>query len=276
MGWCHTLHPMSGEPATTAAAARALGFDGSRFAPVATPTHDPLVADSWLVADGGVVGWAMHVDRFVAAVERQGGDPDVAALAAAAVPEAVPGVGAWFPRLDWPHPVDGDAPVLHVRPAPRLGRRVRVRTAEHDPRSSPEVKGPDLTALGALRERARAEGADEAAIVVDGAIVDGATSAVLWWRDETLHVPPASLARVDSVTARQVRALAAARGAQIVEQRAAPRSLAGAEAWIVNALHGIRGVTAWAEPDGTHHELASPDRADAWHAALERLRRPWI
>lgn len=276
MGRCHTLHPMSGVRATTATAARALGFDGARFAPIHAPARDPLVADSWLVADGGVVGWSTHVDRFVASVERQGGDADVATSVAAAVPDAVPASGAWFPRLDWPHPADGDAPVLHVRPAPTLARRARVRTAEHDPRSTPAVKGPDLAALGALRDRARAAGADEAAIVVDGVVVDGATSAIVWWRGDVLHVPPASLTRVDSVTARQVRALAAARGAEVVEQRATPASLADAEVWIVNALHGIRGVTAWAEPDGTHHALAAPDRADAWHAALERLRRPWI
>lgn len=275
MGWCHTLHPMSGAPATTAAAARALAFDGSAFAPVAPPTGDPLVADSWLVVDGGVVGWAMHVDRFVASVERQGGDGDVAARAAAAVPVAVPSTGSWFPRLDWPHPASQPAPVLHVRPAPALARRARVRTAEADPRSTPRVKGPDLTVLGDLREHARAEGADEAAITVDGAVVDGATSAILWWRDGALHVPPASMPRVESVTARQVLALAVARGVRVVEQEASPASLAGAEAWIVNALHGVRGVSAWAEPDGTHHELVAPTRADAWHAALERLRRPW-
>ncbi len=280
MGWCHTLHPMSGAAAsgvtaTTASAARSVGFDGTRFAHVATPTRDPLVADSLLVVDGGAVGWAMHVERFVASVERQGGDPDVAARAAAAAPDAVPRSGAWFPRLDWPHADDADGPVLHVRPAPTRVRRARVRTAEADPRSTPGVKGPDLTVLGALREDARAEGADEAAIVADDAIVDGATSAIVWWRDDALHVPSGDLPRVDSVTARQVLALAAARGVQVLERRATPASLAGAEVWIVNALHGIRGVTAWAEPDGTHHELASPERADAWHAALERLRRPW-
>lgn len=276
MGWCHTLHPMSGVAATRRAAAHALAYDGARFSPVATPTRDPLVADSLLVVDGGAIGWAMHVERFVASVAAQGGDADVAARAAAAVPDAVPASGAWFPRLDWPHPADGDAPVLLVRPAPTRARRARVRTAEADPRSTLDVKGPDLTALGALRAHARGEGADEAAIVVDGAIVDGATSAIVWWRGDVLHVPPSHLARVDSVTARQVRALAAARGARVVEQRATPASLAHAETWIVNALHGVRGVTAWAEPDGTHHALASPDRADAWHAALERLRRPWI
>lgn len=275
MGWCHTLHPMSGAAATTAAAARALAFDGSAFSPVAPPTGDPLVADSWLVVDGGVVGWAMHVDRFVTSVERQGGDGEVAARAAAAVPAAVPATGSWFPRLDWPHPASQHAPVLLLRPAPALARRARVRTAEADPRSAPRVKGPDLTVLGGLRERARAEGADEAAITVDGAVVDGATSAILWWHDDALHMPPASMPRVDSVTARQVLALAVARGVRVVEQETSPAALAGAEVWIVNALHGVRGVSAWAEPDGTHHELGEPVCADAWHAALERLRRPW-
>ncbi|GAA2175055.1 aminotransferase class IV [Agrococcus versicolor] len=266
---------MSGAGATTSPPARSLGFDGTRFVPVPTPTGDPLVADSWLVDDGAVVGWSTHVERFVASVRAQGGDEPLAARAARAVPAAVPATGAWFPRLDWPRTARHDGPVLHVRPAPALGRRARVRTAATDPRTAPTLKGPDLAALWALRDAAVAEGADEAAIVVDGAIVDGATSAILWWRGDVLHAPPAARERVASVTARQVAAVALALGTAVVEEDATPASLAGAEVWIVNALHGVRGVTAWSEPDGTHHAVAEPARADAWHAALERLRRPW-
>ncbi|WP_157674614.1 aminotransferase class IV [Agrococcus jejuensis] len=266
---------MSGVAATTSAATRALAFDGAGFAPVDAPAGDPLVADSWLVVDGGVVGWATHVERFAASVERQGGDAELAARAAAAVPDAVPRTGAWFPRLDWPQPHVHDGPVLHVRPAPTLHRRALVRTASHDPRTTADVKGPDLTALGLLREQARAEGADEAAIVVDGHVVDGATSAILWWRDGVLHAPPVARERVDSVTARQVATIASALGARVVDEDATPASLAGAEVWIVNALHGVRGVSAWADADGTHQAVAVPTRADAFQAALERLRRPW-
>jgi len=275
MGWCHTLHPMSGAAARTRVPPRALAFDGARFVPVDVPAHDPLAADSWLVLDGGVVGWAMHVERFVASVAQQGGDPRLAERATRAVPGAVPASGAWFPRLEWPHPGVHAAPILHVRPAPALARRARVRTAASDPRSAPTIKGPDLTALGALRDRARADGADEAVVTVDGLVVDGATSAVAWWRGDVLHVPPASAPRVASTTARQVVAVALARGVRVEEEAATPAALAGAEVWLVNALHGVRGVTAWAEPDGTHHAIAVPERADAWHDALERLRRPW-
>lgn len=275
MGRCHTLDPMSGAAATTRAGGWALAFERGGFAPIEAPTGDPLVADSWLVVDGGVVGWATHVDRFVASVAAQGGDADVAARAAAAVPDAVPASGAWFPRLDWVRDGERDAPVLHLRPAPALGRRVRVRTASHDPRTTPGIKGPDLAVLGALRAEAHAHGADEAAIVVDGRVVDGATTAFAWWRDGTLRIPPASRRRVASVTAGQLATLALARGTAVVEEDATPASLVDAEVWAVNALHGVRGVTAWAEADGTHHPLAAPARADAWHAALERLRRPW-
>ncbi|MFC7430144.1 MULTISPECIES: aminotransferase class IV [unclassified Agrococcus] len=266
---------MSGAAATTRAGGWALAFDGDRFAPVEAPAGDPLVADSWLVRDGGVVGWATHVDRFVASATAQGGDAEVAARAAAAVPHAVPATGTWFPRLDWVRDAERDAPVLHVRPAPTLGRRVRVRTASHDPRTTPTIKGPDLTALGALRAEARAHGADEAAIVVDGRVVDGATTAFAWWREGTLRMPPGERERVASVTAGQLTTLALALGTPVVEEDATPASLVDAEVWAVNALHGVRGVAAWAEADGTHHPLAAPTRADAWHAALERLRRPW-
>jgi hypothetical protein len=45
-------------------------------------------------------------------------------------------------------------------------------------------------------------------------------------------------------------------------RRPTPAALAGREAWLVSALHGIRAVTRWA---------GEARRAEAWQRLLERL-----
>ncbi len=118
----------------------------------------------------------------------------------------------------------------------------------------------------------QAQGADEAVLLTDdGYVVEGAFSALLWWRGEILCGPPAAFERVDSVTARSVLTLAAALGHDLHEEAVTPAELAGTELWVLSALHGIRIATAWI--DGP--ELAEqPGRLAAWRARLDRLRRP--
>jgi hypothetical protein len=57
----------------------------------------------------------------------------------------------------------------------------------------------------------------------------------------------------------------------VIAERCRPADLAGAEVWLLSALHGIRPVTAWL---GAGVELAVPRRADAWQASLAVLARP--
>lgn len=227
-----------------------------------------LAADSWLVVDGAVRGFAHHLDRFAAAVDRAGGDAAAARATLRSLAAATPATGVWFPRVDFTPAGYG----THVRPAPTRGRRAVLWTSDRDPRCSPTTKGPDLERLGGLREEALERGASEAVVLDDGWVSEGAYSAVLWWRGDAVHVPPASLPRVDSVTLRCLRPLLSQQSIEIVEEAATPADLEGCEVWVLSALHGIRGVSAWI--DGPR--VAPPRRADAWHERLEALRTPWV
>jgi branched-subunit amino acid aminotransferase/4-amino-4-deoxychorismate lyase len=146
-----------------------------------------------------------------------------------------------------------------------------VTTADSDPRRLPHLKGPDIDRLSALRQRAQRRGAQEAVILDEGRVTDGATTALLWWRGDALCAPPLSLPRVDSVAARTVRGIAAALGTPVEEEEARPSELDGAVLWAVNALHGIRAVTSWVEGPSLAQDAA---RTEAWRARFAALARP--
>lgn len=243
-------------------------WSGRELGPVADDTAAPLLAaDSWLVADGRVRGLDLHRERFLGSVADAGG-PDDAALFFDAAIAALPRTGEVFPRVE----LTPEGLRLRLRPAPALGRSVVLWTSPVDPRRVPERKGPDIGRLALLRTRAAANGADEAVILdADGAIIDGATSAVLWWLGDSLVVPPAGYHRVRSVTARTVSVLAGALGVDVIEAPTEPESLDGREVWVVNALHGARLATSWV---GGPALAAEPGRLDAWRRRLDALRRP--
>jgi branched-subunit amino acid aminotransferase/4-amino-4-deoxychorismate lyase len=123
-----------------------------------------------------------------------------------------------------------------------------------------------------IRTEAQASGATEAVILTpDGYVVEGAYSALLWWRGGILCGPPAEFDRVDSVTARSVLTLATALGTDTHEEAVTAAELDGTELWVLSALHGIRIATAWV--DGP--SLAElPGRLDAWRGRMDALRRP--
>lgn len=239
------------------------------------PAHDGVfVADSWLVADGGVRALQLHRDRFLRGVASQTSIDSLAAEGfwQAAV-DALPHTGEWFPRVEALRTDAGPTLAFRLRPAPPLGASVRVASLdEGDPRTVATVKGPDLDRLGALKSEAAQNDVDEPIIVsAAGHIVDGATSAVLWWRGERLFAPSASLSRVDSVTAKSIRLLATATGITTGEEFAAPADLSGCEVWAVNALHGIRVVTSWRNGPTLGRTAG---RAAAWQRRLDALVRP--
>ncbi|MFF0264760.1 aminotransferase class IV [Kribbella sp. NPDC004536] len=200
-----------------------------------------LVADSFLVANGKVRGLELHRDRFVGS------------CAAAGVPAErfweeqiarLPGFGRWFPRFELP--ASGELAV-QLRPAPPVGGRVRVAVHEGpDPRTAPRVKGPDLELLGKLRESAP-DRADEILLLdTDGTVLEAAYSALAWWEGDTLCFPPSDRPLLPSVTAALLRRIAAAQGIEVSEHPVTPQALqATDEAWLVNALHGIRPIHAW-------------------------------
>lgn len=232
-----------------------------------------LAADSWLVDGGQVLALDLHRERFEEAVGRA--DPARVEETAdfwSAMVAALPRTGAWFPRVEFGPGDSGHEFRLRLRPAPARARGTRLVTHRGaDPRTVPTVKGPDLTALLTLRAAAQLEDADDVALLSpDGYVVESATAALLWWAGDTMVVPAAELARVDSVTARAVIALALAHGVPVVDEHLTPRELDGLELWSLNALHGIRVVTDW-PGSGTRTEL--PGRAQLWRDRLAVLRR---
>ncbi|TPX03389.1 hypothetical protein FJ656_17450, partial [Schumannella luteola] len=132
---------------------------------------------------------------------------------------------------------------------------------------------PDLGAMVRLRTEAQRRGADEAVIVDDdGHIVEGSTTCLVWWDGGTLCVPDRTMPRIPSITERTVVALATALSIPIDEQRVRPEELDGREVWALNALHGIRIVTAW--QGGPASTAEEPGRLSRWRLRLDALRRP--
>nr|WP_238350924.1 aminotransferase class IV [Kribbella shirazensis] len=223
-----------------------------------------LVADSFLVANGKVRGLELHRERFVRSCAEAGvpaerfWDEQVGRL---------PGFGRWFPRFELT--AAGELAV-QLRPAPPIGGRVRVAVHEGpDPRTAPRVKGPDLELLGKLKESAP-DRADEILLLdTDGTVLEAAYSAVAWWEDDTLCFPPSDRPILPSVTARLLRRIAATQGVEVSEHPITPEDLQHTtEAWLVNALHGIRPVHAWgASPIDPLPNSRSP----RWQSDLESL-----
>lgn len=232
-----------------------------------------VVADSWLVEDGRALGLDLHRERFLRGVPAPAAAAlDLDAFWSAAI-EQIPRDGTWFPRVEVHAIADGWRAIARMREAPER-RRSAVLATWHgpDPRRRPLVKGPDLDRLQAVRTAVQPAGADEAVILTpDGFVVEGAYSALLWWRGSILCGPPGSFARVDSITARVALTLATALGHDTLEEAVTPPELDGTEVWVLSALHGIRLATAWIDgPD----LAALPGRWEAWRERMNALRRP--
>jgi len=251
------------------------GVDNDTFAETTI-----AVADSWLVHDGRALALDLHLARFAGSVrdeldkrpdlnlERLGFDAFWNAAIA-----AIPRTGDWFPRIEL-QPDDGVLVlVLRLRGAPARSESVTIISHEGaDPRTRARVKGPDLAALGRVRSDASKHGAGEVVILsAQGFVVEGAYSALLWWRGETLCAPPDDLDRVDSVTARAVLTVAAALGIEVLREPVTPADLDGLEIWALSSLHGIRIVTRWI--DGPQ-PAEQPGRLRSWRARLGKLSRP--
>lgn len=229
-----------------------------------------LVADSWLVREGGVRGLDRHRERFVRSCGECAGPPSYRMLEFwEAMTDALPRRGEWFPRVELtPRQVR-----LRLRPAPPLGTEVRVwAVGQDDPRAVPRRKGPDLDTLAAVRGRAVAQGADEAVLVdPSGVVLESATAGVLWWEDDTLCLPPPRLPLLPGVTAALIQERARHQGVRVAHRERALAELSGREVWLVNALHGIRPVVNWI---GGPLEAAPAHRAPEWRAWLDGLMEP--
>jgi hypothetical protein len=232
------------------------------------------VADSWLVTEGTALAIGLHRERFLGSMSADARITTGADEFWAASLAIIPREGDWFPRVELQNRSGARLLVLRIRSAPERTNNVAVATWEgDDPRTTPLVKGPDLAAMLRIRTSLQPVGAGEAVLLSpDGYIVEGAYSALLWWRGEILCGPLAEFERIDSVTVRSVLALAAALGIETYDEAVTPAEIADTELWSLSALHGIRIVTSWI--DGP--PLAQlPGRLATWRARLDALRKPF-
>lgn len=230
----------------------------------------PAVVDSWLVWHGRVRGYGLHWARFARSVAEYG----ITGLDGfrAAVTELLPRSGLWFPRLE-----------LHLAPRPRLAVRLREapalkRTARvwvyrgADPRLRPDRKGPDFVSQEALREKALAQGADEA-ILLDalGRVREGAFSTVLWWDGAEICTAKEDGKILPGITRRLILDRCAELAIGVRYECSPPSDLEGREVWITSALHGIRTVSHW---DGRPTHTVHTRRLAAFRSYLSSLLLP--
>jgi branched-subunit amino acid aminotransferase/4-amino-4-deoxychorismate lyase len=246
--------------------------DGERqLLPTPLASHSTDVADSWLVADGMARGLRYHAERFIASCQlRHGIEAAATARFLDAAWLALPRAGRWFPRVEF---TTGAGFRLRLRPAPQPGAGVVLRRADGpDRRQAPLVKGPDLVMLAGLRQSVAALGADEVLLMSEaGTVLEGALSAVLWWRGDVLCAPPLSLPILPSVTRRLLLDIASQVGTDVRLETCRPEDLDGLELWTASALHGIRPVTAWS---GESMTAAPARRAAAWQSLLTAQATP--
>jgi branched-subunit amino acid aminotransferase/4-amino-4-deoxychorismate lyase len=228
------------------------------------PAPALLVADSWLVDEGYERAVGMHWARFARSCLELGADRGELQRFRAATGEALPAVGRWFPRVE----LTADGLALRLRRAPQPQRDARVIVAPPgDPRRDPLRKGPDLALLAGLRARAREHGADELLLCdAGGALLEGALSSLLWWEGDVLWTTPDEHS-LPGVTRALLLDAARRRGVEVRRRAPGPAQLAGSEAWLTSALHGIRVVSGWLSP---RQEAGAAVRAPGWSEELDR------
>jgi branched-subunit amino acid aminotransferase/4-amino-4-deoxychorismate lyase len=233
------------------------------------------VADSFLLEDGRIRSLRLHLDRFRNWVELVAADefPFVEDFFEKSIAE-LPTVGRWFPRFE----LHTDQPTGHrlhlrVREAPdALGSAILWTYPDDDPRVNPLVKGPDLSLGLQLRRRANMLGADEAVLLSDsGHIAEGALSAIVWWRGDVLCAPSDETTWLDSITRREVFAIAEQMGLQTRIEKAKPADLVETEVWMLSSLQAIRPVDSWIDLGGP---LAPASHVEAFSKRLRMLSSP--
>ena len=200
------------------------------------------VADSFLLEDGRVRNLGMHFERF----------------------------SRWVAKISETSDA-GLEEVFHmgVQALPLEGRWTYP---DGDPRVNPMIKGPDLSLGLQLRRRANMLGADEAVLLSDsGHIAEGALSAIVWWRDDVLCAPSDETTWLDSVTRREVFAIAEQMGLQTRVEKAKPADLVETEVWMLSSLQAIRPVDSWIDLGGP---LAPATHVEAFSKRLRMLSSP--
>lgn len=210
------------------------------------------VADSWRHSSGRTNGLDLHLARFSRAAGR---------LPEGFVDRLLPLLheGELFPRIA----LSQGQLLLDVRPAPPPRPATSLTyVCAPDPRTQPEVKGPDFDAFRAYRGRYQREGTDDT-VIVDGhgSMLETTTGALVMWDGERLCIPDG--AWLPSVTLHQVADRAETLGLLVVRRRLAPELAAAHPLWFLNSLHGISPVSELHLDDGVITPPAHPS-FDAW------------
>ena len=190
------------------------------------------VADSWRHSNGRTNGLHLHLERFA---QSAGPLPD--GFVDAMMP--LLSEGELFPRIV----LSQGLLLLDVRsaPPPRSSTALTYTQAP-DPRTRPEVKGPDFAAFHAHRSRYQVEGTDDTVIADKrGAMMETTTGALVMWDGDTLCIPDGVW--LPSVTLHQVVTRAERLGLRVERRRLYPSAAAEHPLWFLNSLHGISPVS---------------------------------
>ncbi|MFD0654177.1 aminotransferase class IV [Streptomyces malaysiensis subsp. malaysiensis] len=132
--------------------------------------------------------------------------------------------------------------------------------------ASPPRGARPLSAGTSARAGRRARRTGAVAHHPSGTVLEGTGASVLWWEDDVLCLPPRELPLLTGVTSALIQDRAAELGVRTEHRRRAVRELDGREVWLVNAVHGIRPVTAWL---GRPLRAGPALRAAAWQTWLD-------
>jgi branched-subunit amino acid aminotransferase/4-amino-4-deoxychorismate lyase len=237
----------------------------------------PQIIDSWLLDEGKVRGLSRHEARFAHGCDQLKGGPanKSVRLFLADVRAALPRRGSWFPRLEADR---GERQLaLWLRPAPPLQTSTVLWVpSAPDPRQCPTLKGPDLTVLTELRQRANEAGADDALLyLTDGTVLETAHAALLWWRGPVLCLPDQRLPILSSITVELLVEHTHHRGVTVRYERCHLAELAGLTVWTANALHGLRHVSRWTgRVDITPAHTIPGPALHRWRKALQATLTP--
>lgn len=229
------------------------------------------VADSWLVEDGRARSLSEHYERFQNWVQAICDRKDVTDFCIA-VTGLIPREGRWFPRIELlSNENTGETQlVFRLREAPdQIESMTLWSYSEPDPRVNPLVKGPDLSLGMQMRRAAQMHGADEAVILnTDGYILEGALSAIVWFRDDVLCAPGNDLDWIPSITRKEVFAIAEQMGLDTRTEKVKPADLVDLEIWGLSSLHGIRPVDEWVDLGGP---VGQPRHLEAFNKRLRMI-----
>jgi len=202
------------------------------FIPRDFPDGPLDVADSWRHSSGRTNGLDLHLERFT----RTAG-PLPAGFVDGML--ALLGEGELFPRIA----SSQGLLLLDVRPAPPPRPTTHLTyVSAPDPRTRPEVKGPDFAALRAYRARYLVDGTDDVVITDErGAMLETTTGALVAWDGDTLCIPDGVW--LPSVTLHQVVSRARELGLRVERRGLTPEFAAECPLWFLNSLHGISPVS---------------------------------